>query len=104
MPLQEYTWCDGDYADARSKGYGNTLLLTETSGAIAPAFDALLRRYARLAREHGTVDYTVYGESRSSPRDFYRHHLAAHSQAVVFADVSTLLDAAANKAYWLARG
>ena len=73
-------------------------------GAVSPAYDALLRRYARLAREAGVVDYTVYGESRSSPQDFYLHHLSAHSAAVVYADVDTLLDAASCRSFWLARG
>ena len=67
---------DGDYVDALRKGYGLTLLVTETTGAITPTFDALYRRYNKLSREPGTADYTVYGESRSSPQDFYRHHLA----------------------------
>ena len=80
---------DGHYADALSKGYGLTILVAETTGAITPSFAALLRRYARLASEPGVSDYTAYGESRSSPRDFYSHHLAAHSAAIVLADVDT---------------
>ena len=36
------------------------------------------------------MDSTVYGVARSSPQRFYAHHLAAHSSAVVFADVVTL--------------
>ena len=40
--------------------------------------------------------YDGYGESRSSPRDYYRHHLAALSSALVFADTTTLLDKAAS--------
>ena len=82
----------GDYADAQSKGFGLTLLHTETSGAIAGALDALLRRYDRLSRAVGTVDTTEYGQSPASPRTYYRHHLAAHSAAVVFADVVTIHD------------
>ena len=87
---------DGDYVDALRKGYGLTLLVTETTGAITPTFDALYRRYNKLSREPGTADYTVYGESRSSPQDFYRHHLAAHSAAVVFADVCSILNEASS--------
>ena len=32
----------------------------------------MLRRYSRLSREPGTKDYTQYGLSPSSPRDYYR--------------------------------
>ena len=49
---------DGDYVDALRKGYGLTLLVTETTGAITPTFDALYRRYNKLSREPGTADYS----------------------------------------------
>ena len=58
----------------------------------------------RLSREAGTKDYTAYGASASSPSTFRRHHLAAHSAAVVFTDAATLLDDVATKGFWLARG
>ena len=78
-------------APTRSKGFGVTLLTAETTGAVSPAFDALLRRYSRLSRAPGTTDHTRYGISPSSPRDFHRHHLAAHSAAVGHADAVVLL-------------
>ena len=92
---------DGDYADALSKGYGVTLVCAEPSGAITAAFDALLRRYGRLSVAPGVVDYTQYGLSSSSPRDYYQHHLAAHAAAVTFADVHTILNDVAHKNFLL---
>ena len=85
-----------DYADALSKGFGVSLLVTESTGAVSPALDALLRRYSRLSRAPGTTDHTRYGVSPASPRDFYRHHLAAHSAAVGHADAVVLLKQAAT--------
>ena len=75
--------------------------MAETTGAVSAAFDTLLRHLGRLARSKGTVDHTGYGTARSSPRDFYRHHLSAHSAAVVFADVTTILNVAAHESFWL---
>jgi len=96
---------DGAYSDARdNKGFGATLLSTENSGAVSPSFDALLRRLDRVSREPGTKDLTNYGVSSSSPSTFRGYHLAAHSAAVVYSDVTTLLDDAATKSFWLARG
>ena len=95
---------DGDYSDALSKGYGVTLCHAETNGAVAPAFDALLRRLARLAREPGVQDCTSYGESASSPRDFYRHHLAAHSAAVSSADATVVLEHVRHLNFLLTHG
>ena len=42
--------------------------------------------------------------SKASPSTFRRHHLAAHAAAVVFTDANTVLDDAATKSFWLARG
>ena len=95
---------DGDYADAQSKGFGFTLLVSESSGAVNGALDATLRRNAKLARAPGTKDFTQYGEARASPKDYYRHHLAAHCSAVVYADAAVLLNEAANLGYGLVRG
>ena len=95
---------DGDYADAQSKGYGFTLLVSESSGAVNGALEATLRRNAKLARAPGTKDFTQYGEARASPKDYYRHHLAAHCSAVVYADATVLLNEAANLGYGLVQG
>ena len=94
---------DGDYADALNKGYGLTILVAESTGAISATFAALLRRYARLASEPGVTDYTAYGESSSSPRDFYGHHLAAYSAAIILADVDTILNGAASMSFLATR-
>ena len=80
------------------------MIATETSGAVCASYDATLRRYDRVSREPGTHDYSAYGTSRSSPATFYAHHLAAHSAAVVFTDAATVLEDAATKCFWLARG
>ena len=51
----------------------------------------LLRANARVARAPGTHDSTVYGAARTSPREYYAHHAAAISSAIVFTDARTLL-------------
>ena len=71
-----------------------TLLVTESSGAISPTFDFCLRSLDREARAPGATDFTRYGESRASPRQFYAHHLAAISHAIVAADAMTIARAA----------
>ena len=38
------------------------------------------------------------------PKDYYRHHLAAHCSAVVYADAAVLLNDAASLGYDLVRG
>ena len=74
----------GAYADALSKHHGVALLHTETTGALALPFVALLRILAGVARRPGTTDSTVYGASRSSTRSFFIHHLASISSAILF--------------------
>ena len=80
---------DHDYADAQSRGNPTTLLATESTGAISPTFAPSTAR-----RAPGAIDHTRYGESRASPRQFYAHHLAAISCAIVRADAMTIHDAA----------
>ena len=94
----------GDYADGLSKGYGLTLCVAETSGAVSTTVDRLYRALDRVSREPGTQDYTRYGVSRASPSTFRRHHLAAHACAVTYADAATLLSDSQSKGFWLARG
>ena len=91
-------------ADAQSKHYALSLFVAENSGAVNGVVDATLRRNARLSRAPSTKDYTLYGEARASPKDYYRHHLAAHCSAVVYADATTLLTEGANLGYGLVRG
>ena len=69
--------CDGQYADALSKGVGvSTLLVAETTGALAASFMTILRLLARQTRLPGATDNTRYGEGRASPRSFLTHHVA----------------------------
>ena len=77
--------------------------VAETSGAVSAAFDALLRRFGRLSQSPTVRDYTDYGDSTASPRSFYLHHLAAHSAALVFADVTTILNDAEHRSFVLTR-
>ena len=89
-----------DYADAQAKGHGVTLLTCETTGAVSPVLEALLRHLGKLARAHGTVDHTQYDTtSRSAPQTFYDHHLSSVAAAVVYADATTCLNAAAVEAF-----
>ena len=92
------------YADAQRRGNPVTLLVAESTGAISTTFAAALRALGRSARLATTHDSTVYGISRSSPRDFYSHHLAAHSSAVVLADATTILNTAAELKFQVSVG
>ena len=95
---------DHQYADAQRRGNPVTLLHTESTGALAPTFAALLRVIGRQSRASGSHDSTRYGVSRSSPSTFYAHHSAAISHAIVSADATVLLDSAASINYRLAHG
>ena len=92
---------EGDYADALRRGNDVALYCTESTGAVSPSLDTVLRRLGKLSSVEGTLDHTVYGASPSSPHDFYTHHLARHSAAVVLQDATTLLNAAAALGYSL---
>ena len=85
----------GQYSDAASKGHHTTLLTAESTGALAPSFRALLRILGRQAVAPGTQDSTVYGTARASPRTFFAHHHAAITSAIVNADATVILNAAA---------
>ena len=87
---------DGQYSDALRKHHRVTLLAAETSGALAPDFDRLLRVYGRAAARPSAKDSTVYGLSPSSPQRFYGHHTAAISAAIAFADAVTVVNEAAR--------
>ena len=91
-----------DYADAQSKGHGVSLLTVEVTGAVSPVLDRLLRHLDRLSRLPTTVDHTQYNTtSRSAPHRFYDHHLEELVTAVVYADATTWLNAAASEAFQL---
>ena len=90
--------CDGQYADALSKGVGvSTLLVAETTGALAASFTTILRLLARQTRLPGATDNTRYGEGRASPRSFLTHHVANISTAIQAADAQTILNAASAR-------
>ena len=78
-----------------TKGHHTTLLTAESTGALAPSFRALLRILGRQAVAPGTQDSTVYGTARASPRTFFAHHHAAITSAIVNADATVILNAAA---------
>ena len=86
----------GSPGAASGAGYG--------SGAIARTLDRILRDLGRLASLKTTHDSTVYGTSRASPRDFYAHHSAAISAAIVYADAESVLNAAAHLSFSLSLG
>ena len=89
--------CDGQYADALSKGVGVSLLVAETTGALAASFMTILRLLARQTRLPGATDNTRYGEGRASPRSFLTHHVANISTSIQAADAQTILNAASAR-------
>ena len=95
--------CDGQYADALSKGVGVSLLVAESEttahrGALAASFmTSILRLLARQTRLPGATDNTRYGEGRASPRSFLTHHVAHISTAIQAADAQTILNAASAR-------
>ena len=94
----------GDYSDALAKGHNVALMGCESTGAIYPAFSALLRVLGKAAAAPGTQDSTVYGTSRASPSSYYAHHVAAISAAVTRADAVVILNAAATMSFKLSVG
>ena len=88
---------NGQYADALSKGVGVSLLVAETTGALAASFMTILRLLARQTRLPGATDNTRYGEGRASPRSFLTHHVANISTAIQAADAQTILNAASAR-------
>ena len=94
----------GDYARALAKGHRVTLLATESTGAFAPDTARLLARLAKNVSRGDAVDCTVYGSGRASPRDFLSHHSAALSSAIVAADATNILNAAAALDHRLTSG
>ena len=76
----------------------------ETIGALAVGFVALLRICASLARRPGSTDSTVYGSSRSSPRSFFVHHLAAIAGSMLFYNSVAIHTAAAELSSQMTKG
>ena len=86
----------GDYDDALQKGHPVTLLLSEPSGALCPNYIRLLRACAKKVKENPGIDTTTYGNSRSSTKSFFAHHLAAASSAIVGAFANSIMNTAAS--------
>ena len=74
-----------------------SLLVAETTGALAASFMTILRLLARQTRLPGATDNTRYGEGRASPRSFLTHHVANISTAIQTADAQTILNAASAR-------
>ena len=83
------------HTDALSKGVGVSLLVAETTGALAASFMTILRLLARQTRLPGATDNTRYG--RASPRTVLTHHVANISTAIQTADAQTILNAASAR-------
>ena len=71
---------------------------------MCPALVHLLLALSRCVKLPDACDTTIYGESRASTRDFFPHHLAAISAAIVFADANTLSAESAHLNYRLTTG
>ena len=93
----------GDYADALAKGSKVRLLATESTGALSSDVIDLLRALAKASTTDG-VDTTPYGTARTSPRDFFSHHIAAISTAIVLADALAITNHAASLHFNLTNG
>ena len=78
---------------------GVSLLVAETTGALAASFMTILRLLARQTRLPGATDNTRYGEGRASPRSlsFLTHHVVNISTAIQTADAQTILNAASAR-------
>ena len=92
---------DGQYADALAKGHPVVLLGMETSGAFFSGLTLLLLLLGRQSTAPSTHDSTVYGEAHASTKAYFRHHAGAISAAVVLADATTVLNAAASLSFGL---
>ena len=68
------------------------------------ACTSVLRRLAQTAAAGDAVDCTVYGTGRASPRDFLSHHTATLSSAIVEAEATSVLSAAASLDHRLTSG
>ena len=87
---------DGAYADAIARGHTTMLLVTETSGGMAPALITLLQTMGRAVKLDSANDTTIYGLGRMSTKSFFLHHLGAISSAIVMADARTIVREASS--------
>ena len=75
-----------------------SLLVAETTGALAASFMTILRLLAHQTRLPGATDNTRYGEGRASPAASSRiNHVAKISTAIQAADAQTILNAASAR-------
>ena len=66
--------------------------VAETTGALCPTTIDALKGLDRAARSSSGYDSTSYGQSRSSPKSFYAHHLANISCSIVYEGARALRD------------
>ena len=95
---------DHDYADALGRGTPVSLLVTESTGALSAATVRMLLALAKQASAPTTHDSTCYGTARTSPRSYFAHHTAAISAAIVSADATSVMRAAAAMSFRLSMG
>ena len=83
----------GQYADALNKGVIVHAIIVESTGGVAPASLAVVRRLARRSTGAGAIDRTVYGTTRLSTQSYYTHHTQQLSKAAVTYDAKAILKA-----------
>ena len=81
------------------RGTPVSLLVTESTGALSTDMVRMLLALAKQARAPTTHDSTCYGTARTSPRSYFAHHTAAISAAIVFADATSIMHAAAAMSF-----
>ena len=60
--------------------------IVETTGGVSPHARAQVSAYARRAASKGKRDSTKYGQSRTSTKEFYHHHMQQISKSAVVGD------------------
>ena len=81
-----------------------SLLVTESTGALSATTVRALLALGKQARAPTTHDSTRYGTASTSPSSFFAHHTAAISAAIVRADATSVMHAAAAMSFRLSMG
>ena len=76
----------------------------EASGGITPHFAVHLGYLARRSKGKGSRDATKYGSSRTSPTNFYIHHVQRISVAAVSYDAKAIRKAVCGRKQQLLSG
>ena len=87
---------DGDYADARHKGFKVVLWLVESSGGIDRGTLRYLNHLAKRITGAAGSDRTVYGSHPLSPKSYVPHHMQRLSAAAVVGAAKMVRGAANN--------